>query len=160
MRIVCCNAATSFLGHERRLGRCPRPVRLPTNSRPLVDCRGRPRRAKNHTIDGSRRPSKDHKLKERPVWLASRGPQASAVGERQIAFPCRWALSCRMAQRDRRMRQVMSETYRCNLLSPRFKPRSGRDGPWWPRCNKLRTGSKSSACPSTRSYLPTTASMT
>ena len=45
----------------------------------------------------------------------------------------------------------MSETYRCKLLSPRFKPRSGHDGPWWPRCNKLRTGSKSSACPSTPS---------
>src|SRR5215470_5235497 len=30
----------------------------------------------------------------------------------------------------------------------------------WPRCNKLRTGSKSLGCPSTPSYLPTIASMT
>jgi hypothetical protein len=28
------------------------------------------------------------------------------------------------------VRQVMLETHRCKLLSPRFKPRSGHDGPW------------------------------
>src|SRR5215471_18766434 len=48
------------------------------------------------------------------------------------------------ASENRRMRDVISPT-----LSPWFKPRSGHDEPWWPRCAKLQTGSISSACPST-----------
>ena len=42
----------------------------------------------NRTIGRSRRPGRDCKLKESPVWLASGGPQLSAVGFDDPAADC------------------------------------------------------------------------
>jgi hypothetical protein len=40
------------------------------------------------TLGQSRRPSRDNKLKDSPVWLATSGPQAPAVGFDDRAADC------------------------------------------------------------------------
>jgi hypothetical protein len=67
----------------------------------------------------------------------------------RLAFPTGPA-DRRARQRTRGYMRVISQTYCCKLALSKSKPLPGHDQPWWPQCDKLRTGSINSAHPSTR----------